>query len=66
MQITVNGKQETLPEPTTVEAVVLRFRPRAGACAVEVNERLIAHNTRAQVEVCDGDRIEIVTLVGGG
>ncbi len=66
MQITVNGKPETLAHPTTVEEVVMRYRATAAPCAVEVNARLVPHTQRALVEVKEGDRIEIVTLVGGG
>ncbi|MSQ91205.1 MAG: sulfur carrier protein ThiS [Phycisphaerales bacterium] len=66
MQITVNGNSETLAGPSTLEEVVVRFRTSAAPCAVEVNERLVPHSKRTQVEVRDGDRIEIVTLVGGG
>ncbi|MSR69159.1 MAG: sulfur carrier protein ThiS [Phycisphaerales bacterium] len=66
MQITVNGKLETLAVHSTVEEVVVRFRTSEVPCAVEVNARLVPHSKRTQVEVRDGDRIEIVTLVGGG
>ena len=66
MQITVNGKCEILQRSSTVEEVVVRFRTSEVPCAVEVNERLVPHNKRRLVEVCEGDRIEIVALVGGG
>ncbi len=66
MQITVNGKPETLAHPATVEEVVMLFRTAAVPCAVEVNARLVPHAMRTLVEIKEGDRVEIVTLVGGG
>jgi len=66
MQIVVNGKNEILPAPCTVAEFVERFGAGNIPCAVEVNERLVAHDRRATVSLQAGDRIEIVTLVGGG
>lgn len=66
MQITVNGKPETLVHPATVEDVVMRFRVAVVPCAVEVNAQLVPHAKRALVAIKEGDRVEIVTLVGGG
>ena len=34
--------------------------------AVEVNLRLVPHKSRAEHRLAAGDRLEIVTLVGGG
>jgi len=39
---------------------------RRAACAVEVNRRVIPRRDHATATLVDGDRIEIVTLVGGG
>jgi sulfur carrier protein len=34
--------------------------------AVEVNEEVVPREQHAERELRDGDRVEIVTLVGGG
>ncbi|MDA1263071.1 MAG: sulfur carrier protein ThiS [Planctomycetota bacterium] len=66
MQVTINGKSEILKESCTVAEAVLRFRSVDVPCAVEVNERLVPHDKRESISLQSGDRIEIVTLVGGG
>ncbi len=35
-------------------------------CAVEVNKELVPHKERNTFVLQEGDRVEIVTLVGGG
>jgi len=66
MQVTINGKPENLTDSCTVAEAVLRFRSVDVPCAVEVNERLVPHDKRESISLKAGDRIEIVTLVGGG
>jgi sulfur carrier protein len=45
-----------------VRAIGLEGSP----CAVEVNARLVRRAERAATTLSDGDRVEVVTLVGGG
>ena len=66
MQVTINGKPENLTDSCTVAEAVLCFRSVDVPCAVEVNERLVPHDKRESISLKAGDRIEIVTLVGGG
>jgi sulfur carrier protein len=67
IRITVNGRAEECPAGTTVAALVARLEPaRARACAVEVNLALVPRSRHAERRLDDGDRVEIVTLVGGG
>jgi thiamine biosynthesis protein ThiS len=49
-----------------VADLVARTLPNARAYAVEVNRAVLSRRDHATREVRDGDRIEIVTLVGGG
>lgn len=66
MEITVNGQQRSLDGPVTVAELLKRFDLAPQRVAVEVNEQLVRRAHLAQVELRDGDRVEIVTLVGGG
>lgn len=66
MRITVNGKVEELASPCTLSEAVSQYRRNTGPCAVELNERLVPVDQRSEAQLTDGDRIEIVTLVGGG
>jgi sulfur carrier protein len=66
IQIQVNGAPRALSERTSVLALLeqLGFRPEI--VAVELNERLLPREQRASTFVKSGDRVEVVTLVGGG
>ncbi|MEM7230075.1 MAG: sulfur carrier protein ThiS [Planctomycetota bacterium] len=66
MQLTVNGHVESGEDLRTV-ADLLRHHGLAGQpCAVEVNATLVPKRDHDAYELTDGDRVEIVTLVGGG
>lgn len=64
--IRVNDGEERRPAGTTVEALLASLGLGGTPCAVEVNRSLVRHGEHASRELCDGDRVEIVTLVGGG
>ena len=64
--IVVNGSRRPLPRPASVrgalEALGLAGRP----VAVELNGRLVRRADHPRTAVRTGDRVEIVTFVGGG
>lgn len=66
MQLVVNGDPRTLDGVSTVADLVREFDLTAERVAVEVNEQLVRRAKYAQTPLKDGDRVEIVTLVGGG
>ena len=66
MQFTLNGEPETLDSATTLGQLLSRLKLEPIRVAVEINEDLIPRRSFAQTPICDGDRVEIVTLVGGG
>jgi len=66
MQITLNGQPETLDSATTLGQLLSRLELEPIRVAVEINEDLVPRKRFAETAICDGDRVEIVTLVGGG
>lgn len=66
MQITVNGEPKNIDADATIAALLERFDLTPQRVAVEVNEQLVKRATFAETTLAEGDRIEIVTLVGGG
>lgn len=66
MQIQLNGQPRDLEAATTVADLVRAIGLDGAPCAVEVNARLVRRADRASVPLADGDRVEVVTLVGGG
>jgi thiamine biosynthesis protein ThiS len=66
MQITVNGEPRIIADGATVADLIGVFEVAPERVAVEVNEQLVRRVHYAQTHLADGDRVEIVTLVGGG
>jgi len=64
--IELNGRRETVARGTTIADLVARALPGARAYAVEVNRSVVSRREHTSRVVSEGDRIEIVTLVGGG
>ena len=66
MNIFVNGEPREVDETTSVRALVESLMPKGAACAAEVNRELVARREQEGRVLREGDRVEIVTLVGGG
>ena len=66
INIELNGNPETVPTGTTLAELVTRSLPNARAYAVELNRAVVSRREHATRTVSAGDRVEIVTLVGGG
>jgi sulfur carrier protein len=66
VKVTVNGEPREVPLGTTVVTLLLQMKIEAERVAVEVNEAVVRRARHAEVALADGDRVEIVTFVGGG
>jgi sulfur carrier protein len=66
MRVIINGKHETVQEGITVTGLLDRLSLAPIRVAVEINEDIVPRKTFAEKTVQEGDRIEIVTFVGGG
>ncbi len=66
MVLTINGQPQTVPDGATVTQLLEGRDLQGSPCAVEVNESLVPRRMHADHLLSDGDRVEIVTLVGGG
>jgi sulfur carrier protein len=66
VQITVNGQVREVAEGTSIAALLEELELPPPQVAVEVNLRLIPRAQHAQHRLAAGDRLEVVTLVGGG
>jgi sulfur carrier protein len=66
MQIFINGDQRTVPEGTTLAQLLAELGLQARHVAVELNLELVPRVQHEQHRLTDGDRLEVVTLVGGG
>jgi sulfur carrier protein len=66
MLITVNGQSRDVAQGATVAALLDELNLARQPVAVEINLDLVPRQRHAQHRLADGDRVEIVTLVGGG
>jgi sulfur carrier protein len=68
MSITIqfNGETKTLAESITVAALLAELPLAGKRFAVERNGEIVPKSQLVNVDVCDGDRLEIVIAVGGG
>jgi thiamine biosynthesis protein ThiS len=66
MQVVVNGEAKTVDEGLTIADLIASLDLAPERVAVEVNQRLVRRAEHRQTRLNPGDRVEIVTLVGGG
>jgi len=66
MQVEVNGQLFQTSGADSVRDLLREIGREGVPCAVEVNRVLVPHTLHATHTLREGDRIEIVTLVGGG
>ena len=66
MEIIVNDQSRQICQGTTVALLLDELGLAGKHVAVEVNLQLVPQRQHAEHRLADGDRLEIVTLVGGG
>ena len=66
MHVIVNGESREVHAKTTVAGLLDELKLSGKPVAVEVNLELSPRQLHAQHHLAEGDRVEIVTLVGGG
>jgi thiamine biosynthesis protein ThiS len=66
MRIELNGQHKELAGPATVAQLLLTLGLERAPCAVEVNAKLVRKALHQTHALAEGDRVEVVTLVGGG
>lgn len=66
MQITVNDENRDISPGSTIADLLNELGLRPKFVAVERNLELIPRARHAECELVENDRLEVVTLVGGG
>ena len=66
ISLQVNGKQVELEGPTPLLTYIDQLGVDPGAIAVEHNGAILERAAYASVTLHEGDRVEIVRMVGGG
>jgi len=68
VRLIVNGAERNidLGEAPTVAALLRDLAPAGVPCAVELNRSVVPSIRHGTTALTDGDRVELVTFVGGG
>ena len=66
IEIHLNGEPAEVPADATVATLVTARGLEPKQVAVEVNKLIVPRAQHAEARLVAGDRVEIVTLVGGG
>ena len=66
MRITVNGEPRETEPGTTVADLLRALDLAEGPVAVEVDREIVPRSRHGEHVLVEGDRVEIVTMVGGG
>ena len=64
--VTVNGKSLPLTSPLTLRQLIESLGMAQQAVAAEVNGKLVRRAMHETTQLQQGDKIELVSLVGGG
>ena len=66
MKIILNGESREVEDAIGLGRLLESLELRPEHVAVEVNRELIPRAQHAAHTLCEGDQLEVVTLVGGG
>lgn len=66
VQVEINGKSQAIPAGQTVRGLLDRLGLDGRLVVVELNRQVVRSTEHDEVELQDGDRLELVNFVGGG
>lgn len=64
--ITLNGEPYSLEGPITVADLLGRLKLHPQTVAVELNHDILKRDRYAATTLRDGDKVEVVRMIGGG
>ncbi|MEJ7597794.1 MAG: sulfur carrier protein ThiS [Kofleriaceae bacterium] len=66
IDLVVNGHPRTVPTGTTIAVLIVELGLGDRRVAVERNREVVPRAQHPTTTLADGDRLELVTFVGGG
>ncbi|MFZ2289782.1 MAG: sulfur carrier protein ThiS [Halopseudomonas yangmingensis] len=66
MQILLNGQPHNLSQPMTLAELLEQLGLAGKRLAVEHNLEIVPRSRYAELQLSEGDRLEIVHAIGGG
>ena len=64
--VILNGESKDIPEGLSVASLLAHLGVETDRVAVERNELIVKRPNWDSVKIASGDRLEVVTFVGGG
>jgi thiamine biosynthesis protein ThiS len=66
MHITVNGRTQDIKPGQTLQDLILSMNLDPSVVVAELNQGIVAGDKFASTALCNGDRLELLSFVGGG
>ncbi|WP_229073938.1 sulfur carrier protein ThiS [Actinoplanes sp. DH11] len=66
MRLTINGRDQSRSDNCTVATLVAELIAAQRGVAVAVNGTVVPRSSWTQVDLADGDRVEVLTAAQGG
>jgi len=66
MHLCVNGKKKEFPQPLNVEQLLKHLELKPKRVVVELNRDILTADKHADIQLQDGDILELIQFVGGG
>ncbi len=66
IEVVINGQPRTVNQGTTIAGLIGELGLAGKPVAVERNREVVPRAQHAATELAAGDRLELVTFVGGG
>jgi sulfur carrier protein len=66
LQVTVNGQAQEIPQGSSIAGLLEQINVPLNGSAVELDGEIISKSQYENTQLKDGQRVEVVRLVGGG
>ena len=66
LHLRINGAERRFDPPLTIQRLVGELGMEGKRVAIERNGEIVPRSRYAEVQLADGDRLEVVVAVGGG
>ncbi|MBT8044965.1 MAG: sulfur carrier protein ThiS [Verrucomicrobiae bacterium] len=66
MQILLNGKKHALEHSMSVQKLLQSLGMEGKPVVVEINKKALLPREFADIQLADGDQVEIITIAAGG
>ena len=66
MDLWVNGRNREFPQPLNVEQLLEHLELNPERVVVELNREILTIDKHADIQLQDGDTLELIQFIGGG